>query len=49
MRSIDIHAHVVPQCLWQAVGAGKEWYGTRYEAGDGAGFMTTAGKRSRLP
>jgi aminocarboxymuconate-semialdehyde decarboxylase len=49
MRSIDVHAHVVPQCLWRTVAAGKDWYGTRYEAGDGAAFMTTAGKRSRLP
>src|SRR5262245_562633 len=49
MRSIDIHAHVVPQALWRTVDAGREWYGTRYEKEEGAGFLTTAGKRSRVP
>jgi aminocarboxymuconate-semialdehyde decarboxylase len=48
MRSIDIHAHLMPECFWRAVTAGKEWYGTRYEAGDGAGLTVTNGKRSRI-
>jgi aminocarboxymuconate-semialdehyde decarboxylase len=46
MRSIDIHAHLMPQCLWRTVAAGRDWYGTRYEAGDGLGSTVTAGKRS---
>jgi aminocarboxymuconate-semialdehyde decarboxylase len=46
MRSIDIHAHLMPQCLWHAVAAGREWYGTRYEAGDGLGSTLTGGQRS---
>ncbi len=37
MRSIDIHAHLVPQCLWRTVDAGGDWYGIRYH---------TAGKNS---
>ncbi|PWU17016.1 MAG: amidohydrolase [Candidatus Rokuibacteriota bacterium] len=46
MRSIDVHAHLVPQCFWQTVAAGKEWYGMRWEPGDGLGFTVTRGRRS---
>jgi len=49
MRTIDIHAHLMPQCLWRAVDAGADWYGTRFEPGEGAGFTVTNGKRSRVP
>ncbi len=49
MRSIDIHAHLMPQCLWQTVDGGREWFGTRYEPGDGLGATVTGGKRSRVP
>ncbi len=48
MRSIDIHAHLMPQCLWRTVATGTDWYGTRYEPGDGLGFTVTHGKRSRI-
>ena len=48
MRSIDIHAHVVPECLWRTVDAGKDWYGTRFEPGEGLGTTVTHGKRSRV-
>jgi aminocarboxymuconate-semialdehyde decarboxylase len=48
MRSIDVHAHLMPQCLWQTVATGKDWYGTRFEPGDGLGFTVTGGKRSRV-
>src|SRR5262245_23655134 len=48
MRSIDIHAHLVPQCFWQTVASGKDWYGTQFEPGDNLGLMVTAGKRSRV-
>src|SRR5688572_24828774 len=34
VRTIDIHAHLVPQSLWKAVDAQAEWYGFRQEAGD---------------
>ena len=49
MRSIDIHAHLMPQCLWQTVTAGKDWYGMRYESGEGAGVLVSQGKRSAVP
>ena len=47
MRSIDIHAHVVPRAVWQAAEAGREWYGFRHQAGDGLGtFLGGNGKRT---
>jgi aminocarboxymuconate-semialdehyde decarboxylase len=46
MKTIDIHAHVVPRSAWKAAEAKRDWYGYRYEAGDGAGaFVSSAGKR----
>jgi len=48
MRSIDIHAHLMPQCFWQTVDAGRDWYGTRYERGNGLGSTVTGGKTSRI-
>jgi aminocarboxymuconate-semialdehyde decarboxylase len=46
MRTIDIHAHLVPQSLWRAADAGKEWYGYRFEPGEGVGTMIGDGKRT---
>ena len=37
MKTIDIHAHLVPRSLWQAAEAGREWHGFRHEPGDGLG------------
>ena len=48
MRTIDIHAHVVPRSLWQAVEAKREWYGYRHEAGDGLGTVVGNGKRTQF-
>ena len=31
MRSIDVHAHMMPQSFFHAVNQGKEWYGARVE------------------
>jgi len=45
MRSIDIHAHLVPASAWRAAAAGKEWYGYRYEAGEGVGAFVGGGRR----
>ena len=45
MRSIDIHAHLMPQCLWRAVATGDAWYGIRYEPGDGLGVAVHQEKR----
>jgi aminocarboxymuconate-semialdehyde decarboxylase len=48
MRTIDIHAHLVPRSLWNAVDARAEWYGFRYEAGEGLGAIVGGGKRTAL-
>jgi aminocarboxymuconate-semialdehyde decarboxylase len=49
MRTIDIHAHVIPRSLWKAVDAGQDWYGFRHEAGAGLGTIMGCGKRTTLP
>jgi aminocarboxymuconate-semialdehyde decarboxylase len=46
MRTIDIHAHLVPHSLWRAADAGREWYGYRHEPGQGLGTMVGDGKRT---
>ena len=46
MRTIDIHAHLVPRSLWQAADARRDWYGFRHEPGDGIGTMVGDGKRT---
>ncbi len=45
MRSIDIHAHLMPQSLWKAVDAGQAWHGFRLETGRGLGAVVRADKR----
>jgi aminocarboxymuconate-semialdehyde decarboxylase len=45
MRTIDIHAHVVPESVWRAAGAGTDWYGYRYEPGEGPGSFVGGGRR----
>jgi len=46
MRTIDIHAHLVPRSLWRAVEARQDWHGFRHEPGAGLGVMMGAGKRT---
>jgi aminocarboxymuconate-semialdehyde decarboxylase len=48
MKTIDIHAHLVPRSLWQAAEARREWYGFRHEPGDGVGAMVGNGKRTHF-
>jgi aminocarboxymuconate-semialdehyde decarboxylase len=46
MKTIDIHAHLVPRGIWEAAKGKRDWYGFRHEAGDGLGTVTgTNGKR----
>src|SRR5215831_10738991 len=45
MRSIDIHAHLVPGGAWRAAAAGKDWHGYRPEPGDGPGVFVGGGRR----
>ena len=46
MKSIDIHAHIVPEGLWKAIEAKKEWHGFRHEPGEGLGSMVGGGMRT---
>lgn len=46
MKTIDIHAHVVPQSLWKAIDASAEWYGYRHEPGGGLGTVVGGGMRT---
>ena len=48
MRTIDIHAHVVPRSLWHAVEAGAPWHGFRHEPGEGLGTVVGDGKRTQF-
>jgi aminocarboxymuconate-semialdehyde decarboxylase len=45
MRSIDIHAHLMPQSFWKTVEQGGQWYGVSFEPGDPLGFTVSQGKR----
>ena len=49
MRTIDLHTHLVPQCLWRSVDAGQTWYGLRAAAGQGANMLVRDGKQIHLP
>ena len=41
MKTIDIHAHVVPQSLWKAVQTKTKWYGFEHFGGEGAGSVVS--------
>jgi aminocarboxymuconate-semialdehyde decarboxylase len=43
MKTIDIHAHIVPDSLWRAIAAGQGWHGYSHEAGEGLGTMIGCG------
>src|SRR6185295_2870624 len=46
MRTIDIHAHIVPGSLWKAADSGSEWHGYKYEKGEGLGSFVGGGTRT---
>jgi aminocarboxymuconate-semialdehyde decarboxylase len=45
VKSIDVHAHLVPRSAWRAAEAGREWHGFRHEPGEGVGSFMGNGKR----
>lgn len=49
MRSIDVHAHLVPQCLLKTVDAGGDWHGLRLTTGDGPKHLQGHGRTIPLP
>jgi aminocarboxymuconate-semialdehyde decarboxylase len=46
MRTIDVHAHVVPPGLWRAADARSAWHGSRHEPGEGLGTVVGGGRRT---
>src|SRR4030095_8046146 len=48
MRTIDIHAHLVPSGLWQAADAKREWYGFRPQRGRRLRTIVGKGKRPQF-
>ena len=48
MRTIDIHAHLMPQCFWNAVTGGGDWYGMTFQSQPGNGFTISNGKRDGI-
>lgn len=50
MRSIDIHAHLTPQCFWRATEKGGDWHSlTREQDARGQEVAVVGGKRQILP
>jgi aminocarboxymuconate-semialdehyde decarboxylase len=50
MRSIDIHAHLTPQCFWRATENGGDWHTIKREQDErGAEFAVVGGQRQPLP
>ena len=45
MRHIDVHAHLAPQILWQALDNGRDWHGLRHAAQGDLEFIVGHGKR----
>ena len=45
MRTIDIHAHLMPQCFWNAVKGGGSWYRMTHEPGGPNGVTVSNGRR----
>ncbi len=44
MRTIDVHAHMMPQSMFNAFDAGREWYGMRYATEDRNSIFLRKGK-----
>ena len=39
MKTIDIHAHIIPDSLWRAIEEKRDWYGFHHSAGQGLGAV----------
>ena len=49
MRTIDIHAHFMPQSMWQTLESGHNWYDVSYQEQNGAGFTVNHSGRDKVP
>lgn len=48
MKTIDIHAHIVPDSMWRAIEAKQDWHGFQHESGEGFGSMVACGQRTEF-
>ena len=48
MRTIDIHAHLMPQCFWKTVDAGGSVVRRALRSRDPIGYTVQQGKRDRV-
>ncbi|MGE3537476.1 MAG: amidohydrolase family protein [Candidatus Tectimicrobiota bacterium] len=46
MRTIDMHAHLMPPQFWRTVDQGQDWYGVRYEQAADRGWTVSPGGRN---
>jgi len=50
MRSIDIHAHLTPQCFWRTTEGGGDWHTIgRQQDARGRQYAMVGGRRQELP
>ena len=50
MRSIDVHAHLTPQCFWRATEGSGDWHTIRRErTAEGGEVAVVGGRRQALP
>ena len=50
MRSIDVHAHLTPQCFWRATENGGDWHSVRREKDKrGVEVALVGGRPQALP
>jgi aminocarboxymuconate-semialdehyde decarboxylase len=50
MRSIDIHAHLTPQCFWRTTEGSGDWHTVRREQdARGRQYAVVGGRRQELP
>ena len=48
MRSIDVHAHLTPQCFWQATEKGADWHSLRREKDERGQECAIVGDRRQV-
>ena len=49
MRSIDIHAHMVPQTVWRALDSGENWHGMYYDSDNRNSLCVQPGRSIAIP
>ena len=48
MKTIDIHAHIIPDSMWRAIETKQEWHGFKHEPGENFGTMVACGQRTEF-